>query len=66
MMFAWLLILVVVIAAVWAIAFGRWPGRGPGRPGDGARAEDILRERYARGELDEETYRRMLDELRRS
>ena len=29
-------------------------------------AEEILRRRYARGELDDETFRRMRDELRKS
>jgi len=28
-------------------------------------AEEALREQYARGEVDEETYRRRLEELRR-
>jgi len=37
-------------------------GRGP-RAG---RAEAILKERYARGEIDRETYERMLTDVRRS
>ena len=65
MMFGWTLILVVLILAVWAIA-DRWPGRREGGGGSGEdRAESVLRERYARGEIDEEEYRRKLDELRR-
>lgn len=65
MMFGWTLILVVLILVVWAIADGRWPGRreGGGRSGED-RAESVLRERYARGEIDEEEYRRKLVELR--
>jgi putative membrane protein len=35
-----------------------WPGRG------GSRAEDVLAERFARGEIDEEEYRRRLALLR--
>lgn len=69
MMFGWLLILVLVIVAVWAIAQGKWPGGERRRGGWGRgedRAEAVLRERYARGEIDEETYRRMLAELRRN
>lgn len=66
MMFGWTLILVVAILAVWAIGQGRWPGdrRGDDRGED--RAEAVLREQYARGEIDEETYRRRLAELRRT
>ncbi len=70
MMFGWVLILVVVILAAWAIGQGRGPwGGGPGpdrgRDREEDRAESILREQYARGEIDEETYRRRLNELRR-
>lgn len=66
MMFGSIFLLVVVLLLVWAVASGRWRGgrgdRGTARGG----AEDVLRERYARGEIDEETYRQRLDELRRS
>lgn len=66
MMFGWTLILMVLILVVWAIAGGRWPGKqeSGGRSGED-RAESVLRERYARGEIDEEEYGRKLDELRR-
>lgn len=64
MMALWSLIVILLIAAVvWAVGRGRpWrsdlaPGRDP--------AEEALREQYARGEIDEETYRRRLEELRR-
>lgn len=41
-------------------------GRGQDpRDHDRDRAESVLRERYARDEIDEETFRRKLDELRR-
>ena len=59
----WIAVLVLV---VWLIVFlvrRAEGGRGENR---GDRSEAILRERYARGELDEDTYRRMMDELRRS
>lgn len=63
-----LLLLVVVVAVVWAVGRARAagdaaPGSAHGRGQD--RAEEIVRERYARGEIDEETYRQRLDELRR-
>lgn len=67
MMFGWVFILVLVLMAAWAISQGKWRGgpndRGEERGED--RAETVVREQYARGEIDEETYRRRLNELRR-
>jgi putative membrane protein len=40
---------------------GRYPGPVPGGP---AAAEEILRERYARGDIDEAEYRQRLEVLR--
>lgn len=68
MVIGWVLILALVILGFWAVASGRWPGGRPGEWGVGHgadRAESVLREQYARGEIDEETYRRRLNELRR-
>jgi len=57
----WILVIALIVALI--LVFTRRP-----RGDDGAhrqdRAEDELRERYARGEIDEDTYRRRLDELR--
>lgn len=39
------------------------PG-GPGTPPGAGRAEDVLAERFARGEIDEDEYRRRLAVLR--
>ena len=51
--------LVVVGAILWAIV-------RPARRTDGFDSpETMLKQRYARGEIDEETYHRMLDQLRR-
>lgn len=63
MMTWWLLILVLVVAAVvWLVQRG-----GASSPLSEANgAESILRERFARGEIDEENYRQQLEELRRS
>lgn len=56
----WILILVAIGAVVWfAAAAGR--GRGTGD----ASAEQQLKKRYAAGEIDRESYQRMLDDLRR-
>lgn len=68
MMLGWLLILVlVVVAIVWAVGRARAPGGGTGAaPGPAEDpAEAVVREQYARGVIDEETYRRRLEELRR-
>ena len=59
MMLWWLPLLLGIALVIWLMR------RRPG--GDATdRAEAALRERYARGEIDDETYRRMLAELRRA
>lgn len=63
MMLWWLLILVLLVAAVaWLVQRGGASARIAGED----RAEAILRERYARGEIDAQTYHRQTEELRRS
>lgn len=58
----WIAILAGVIWLVYRIAKSQgWIGKGRGR----ARSEEVLRERYARGEIDRETYKQMLEDLRR-
>ncbi len=64
MMMGWLLVLVILLGGLFWL-FGRGVrGREDG-PESRDPAEDALRESYARGEIDERTYRRRLDELRR-
>ena len=65
----WWLTMGPVMALFWAlviwllVSYARPGGRGDGsRSGD---AERILAERYARGELDGDEYRRRLEDLRR-
>ncbi|MFW6202390.1 MAG: SHOCT domain-containing protein [Gemmatimonadota bacterium] len=71
MMFFMALFWIAVVAlVVWLIIRLSRGGEGIGRSdaaggGRGDRAEAILRERYARGEIDREAYERMLDDLRR-
>lgn len=60
MMLFWVVVLVAVLWFVWAMT--RRGGGLSGRPDD---AESVLRDRYARGEIDEAAYRRMLEELRK-
>jgi putative membrane protein len=55
--FFWLVILVVLGLFVWRLL-------GPGSGTSSTSAEEILRQRYARGEIDEQTFHRMMDELR--
>jgi putative membrane protein len=62
MMVFWLVVVVIIVLAV---VFLLRQGSLGGRSSAANRAEEALRERYARGELDEEAYRRMRDELRR-
>lgn len=65
MVLFWLIAIGIV---AWLVAALRRRDRGDsplrGRKED--RAESVLRERFARGEIDEESYRRKLDELQRS
>jgi len=62
MMVFWLLVVVIIVLAV---VFLLRQGRLGGRSSPADRAEETLRERYARGEIDEEAYQRMRNELRR-
>lgn len=62
MMLFWLILLIILVAVIWAAATGRWRG---GMREDRDPAEQVLREQYARGEIDSETYSRRLEELRR-
>ena len=60
----WLLMLVVVGLIVWAVV--QATSRSPRRDDDPtASAQRILAERFARGEIDDEEYRRRSDELGR-
>lgn len=62
MMFFWVVVLIAIVALAWSLVQRRGiSGVSPG----GDRAEEVLRERYAKGEIDEATYQRMLNELRR-
>lgn len=60
-MLLWFVLAVAVVGLlVWAVARSATPrGRA------GARPEEILRERFARGEISREEFERTLDDLRR-
>jgi putative membrane protein len=57
----WILGAVLIGVLVWAVIRASRPSSGIPES-----AEEILRRRYARGELDRETFQRMRDELRAS
>ena len=58
----WLAGAAVVVGIVLVILYAVRSG-GPPSPGESP--EEILKKRYARGEMDEAEYRRRLEELRR-
>jgi len=66
MIFVTLFWLLIIALGAWLVyrlvTGGRPPTKGAERRGE---AEEILRQRYARGEIDRETYERMLEDLRR-
>lgn len=66
-MWLWPLFLIIfVVIVIWLLAKGaRSRGGGGGIQPHRQTPEDILKERYARGEIDHEEYRKRLEELRR-
>lgn len=65
MWIGWLLVLIVIVAVVWLVVRAASDrGRSGGPPGDVASPEQILKQRYARGEIDREEYERRLADLR--
>jgi putative membrane protein len=56
----WFLGAALIAVIAWAVLRS---ARGPGSPSDSP--EQILRRRYAKGEIDQQTYERMLGELRK-
>lgn len=62
-----LALLAVVVWVIVAVARSAWGGRNARLPRGGSdSALDVLRERYARGEIDHDTYERMRRELERA
>lgn len=60
MVFFWLLILGLIGTLIWFLI-----RKGSNSPSDSSRESplEILKKRYARGEIDEEQYRRMKNEI---
>jgi putative membrane protein len=57
----WILGAVVIALIVWALL----RATGASTAGRGDSPEEILKRRYAKGEVDQQTYERMLGELRK-
>ena len=59
----WILLIAAAVGLVWRLL---GPGRRSGNVGSTeARAEVVVKGRYARGEIDRDTYARMLEDLQR-
>ncbi len=62
----WVIFIFAVVAVSWFLASRTAPpGVKRRRVKKGGEAEEILKRRYARGEIDRETYDRMLTDLRK-
>lgn len=59
----WLLGIALIVLLVWALVT-RLPFSG-GQGGSGESPEQILKRRYAKGEIDRDTYERMLADLKK-
>jgi putative membrane protein len=57
-------LMVVLLVAVTVLLVRHFSDGGGSRDGGRRRAEDVLAERFARGEIDEEEYRKRRDALR--
>ena len=65
MWIGWLLVLAVIALVVWLVVRAARTGdRNLSRPGESPSPEQILKERYARGEIGREEYERRLSDLR--
>ena len=60
----WVLGFVLIGVLVWAIVQATTRSREPAAPTSARSAEAILADRFARGEIDDDEYRRRLDTLR--
>jgi len=57
--FMWIIWILLIAAVIWLVVILSRQGRSSGEPS----AREILDRRYARGEIDKETYDRMKHEL---
>ncbi|HIE56559.1 MAG TPA: SHOCT domain-containing protein [Chromatiaceae bacterium] len=59
----WLVWILIILAVVWVIRSAVSPDRGKSPPSQQDSALEILKARYARGEITAEEYQRMRREL---
>jgi putative membrane protein len=52
----WIIGLIIVIAVVWMVVKGMNQSNSPGNQPEKKSALDILKERYAKGEIDKQEY----------
>ena len=60
--FMWIFWILLILVVVWAVRAGLNSGDGAGS-GNQRTPLEILKERYARGEIDRETFERMKKDL---
>lgn len=62
-MLFWLALIVLVVVLVWRLLERGGRNSGPGREGGHETALEILKKRYARGEIDRDEFERMKRDL---
>lgn len=62
--FGWIMGLLIIGLVVWAVVQSMQQNRSNAVQGAARTAESILADRFARGEIDDDEYRRRLDTLR--
>lgn len=62
--FGGLFFLLLIGVLIWALVRGFGPGAASGAP-QAKSAEDILKERYARGEIERDEYERRMADIRK-
>ncbi|MGA7616353.1 MAG: SHOCT domain-containing protein [Thermoanaerobaculia bacterium] len=65
MIFWWVFLLILLGVIIWGMSRAMRGGASAPGAGSTASAEQILKERYARGEITREDYERMLSDVRR-
>lgn len=62
--FGWIVGLLIIGLVVWVVVQSTQQNRRSAAPNAARTAESILADRFARGEIDDDEYRRRLDALR--
>jgi len=59
----WIFWVLIIVALIWLIAFAARSRSASGPPGHDKSALEILKERYARGEIDHEEFEQKKQDL---